>query len=175
MVPWLKGVLRMRVLGLLAAGAVTLLAVQSPVLTFYRVSGNSMRPFFEDGDRVLVLTLPGLVGGIGTGDPVIAEHEGEALIKRVMAIPGDAIEICDGTVMLNGIVAADPVPVEYRGHFDFAPTRMHRGEYFVLGDNREISVDSRCLGAIEGHSIVGKVLYRFSSGQAEVVTAAEWR
>jgi signal peptidase I len=174
MVSWPLGAARTRFLALALSGVTICLALQAPLLTFYRVSGNSMRPAYEDGDRVLVLTLPALAGGIGVGDAVIAEHDGEALIKRVMATPGDSIEMRDGTVFLNGTSVRDPVPVEFRGHGHLAPLRLRADQYFVLGDNRDVSVDSRCLGAIDDTHIVGKVLIRFSRSTSDrSVTARE--
>lgn len=165
-----------RVVALLAvcallAAALAALARQ-PLMAFYRISGNSMRPSYTDGDRVLVLSL----GSVEIGDTVIARHAGDTLIKRVVAGPGDAVEMYGGVLFVNGRVADDPVPPAWR---DGAcePRRLLAGdEYFVLGDNRRVSVDSRSFGPVHRDEIVGRVVYRWLTAEEGVpVTAATRR
>lgn len=144
--------------------------VQAPLLTFYRISGSSMCPSFADGDRVLVTSL----GSVEVGDAVIARHGGEALIKRVVAGPGDTVELLGGVLFRNGRMAEEVVPPRFLDR-SYQPLRyLARGEYFLLGDNRRVSVDSRYFGPIEQTDIVGRVVYRwFDADRGRTVTAAE--
>ncbi len=155
---------------------VLLLAVagilEAPLLTFYRISGNSMLPSFTDGDRVLVTTF----SDVDVGDAVIARFAGETLIKRVVAGPGDTIEVFCGTLIRNGHLANGVAPGAYRDRSCEPPRRLGPEEYFLLGDNRRVSVDSRSFGPVTSDDIVGKVIYRwFDAHRATPVTAAERR
>lgn len=147
--------------------------VEGPFLTFYRISGNSMRPAFLDGDRVLVTTRPQLAGGIDFGDAVIAEHEGETLIKRVVGLPGDRIEFRAGILWRNGEPAEGPAPRGERDAFCSAPFTLGSDEFFLAGDNRRVSVDSRLFGPVLRRDIVGEVVWRIQGGEGASATAAE--
>ncbi|MFH0944246.1 MAG: signal peptidase I [Planctomycetota bacterium] len=145
--------------------------VDGPLLTFYRISGSSMMPTFSDGDRVVVLSL----GALDVGDAVIARHEGEALIKRVVALPGDSVELLGGVLFRNGMMEECFVPPQFLDN-SYLPVRyLQKGEYFLLGDNRTVSVDSRIFGPVTGQEIIGKVVYRWDGARSDArpVTAAE--
>ena len=145
--------------------------VDGPLVTFYRISGSSRMPTFSDGDRVVVSSL----GAVEVGDAVIARHEGEALIKRVVALPGDSVELLGGVLFRNGREAEGLVSPQFLDH-SYLPVRyLREGEYFLLGDNRPVSVDSRIFGPVTGHEIIGKVVYRWSGSRSDdrPVTAAE--
>jgi len=145
--------------------------VDGPLLTCYRISGSSMVPSFEDGDRVLVTSL----WSVEAGDAVIAHYGGEALIKRVAALPGDSVELVDGVLFRNGRRAADVIDPDFLDRSDLPFRLLKPGEYFLLGDNRRISVDSRVFGPLDGSEIIGKVVYRWEGtrGEPRKVTAAE--
>ena len=150
--------------------------VDSPCFTFYRISGNSMRPSFLDGDRVVVTNVPFVLGGPDVGDAVIARHDGEVLIKRVMAVPGDVLEIRGGVVLVDGVAVDDTIPTEMRDHASVGPIVLGPGEYYLLGDNRRVSVDSRSFGPVSGDSIVGLVCVRIKGTRDDpAVTAAATR
>ena len=158
---------------LLCLGIIVGLAglVDGPLLTFYRISGTSMMPSFVDGDRVLVTSL----GGVEVGDAVIARYGGEALIKRVVALPGDSVELLGGVLFRNGQMTEQFVPHDFLDRSSLPVRLLRPGEYFLLGDNRRVSVDSRIFGPVDGAEIVGKVVYRWMDTRGEVrsVTAAE--
>ena len=160
-------------LRIFAALAIVLLVagvVEAPLLTFYRISGNSMLPSFTDGDRVLVTTW----GSPDVGDAVIARFGGETLIKRVVAGPGDVVEMRRGRLLVNGEAAADPTPVDFRDGSSARSRRLAGDEFWVLGDNRRVSVDSRSFGPLSRREIVGRVIYRwFETRAGQPVTAAE--
>lgn len=153
----------------IALVAMLLLAgiVDSPMFTFYRISGNSMRPNFEDGDRVLVTGVPVFFDMVGVGDTVIARHDGEVLIKRVMGCPGDEIEIRAGVTYVNGEPAEVPANAEQRDYWSVDPFVLGDRQFYLLGDNRRVSVDSRTFGPVGADEIVGLVCVRFSGEEPE--------
>lgn len=158
------------VAGLLAGLVFALL--DAPLVSFYRVSGSSMMPAYEDGDRVLVTSVPAVSGGIDVGDTVIAEVGGETLIKRVLALPGETVWLEDGHVMRDGQDAVDFVPSTMLDHCTSEAVLLGSDEYFLLGDNRRVSVDSRVFGALPRDAIIGKVLLRFQAGNGAMESAA---
>lgn len=124
-----------------------------------RVSGNSMMPTYSDGDTVFFLRTS---RDFSYGDVVsIKMVSGERYIKRVIAGPGDVVDLQDGCVYINGVpedtryaagvTEPDSVLMEY-------PYTVEDGRYFVLGDNREASVDSRTFGTVSEKQILGRVL-----------------
>jgi signal peptidase I len=156
--------------GLLAGLCFVLL--DTPIVTFYRVSGSSMLPAYHDGDRVLVTSMPAVSGGIGVGDTVIAEVAGETLIKRVLALPGETVWFEDGHIVRDGRGAVDFVPESMLDHCTSGAVQLGNDEYFLLGDNRRVSVDSRVFGALPRDAIIGKVLMRFQAGNGAMESAA---
>jgi signal peptidase I len=84
------------------------------------------------------------------------------LVKRVIGVPGDEVDIRDGKVYLNGAVLNEPYVKGETFQRDFSfPATVPEGEYLVLGDNREVSKDSRTFGFIERCQIEGKAVFRF--------------
>jgi len=141
------------------------------VLLFYvlftaiTVRGRSMEPTLLDGDRLLVTKgydepTPGDIVVFRTLDQA---NEEEDLVKRVVAVPGDTVEIRQGIALVNGVVETtrgiitspyDPTYV--------SPAVVPAGHVFVLGDNRPIALDSRGLGPVPMSSIKGRAAYVFS-------------
>ena len=134
------------------------------------VHGDSMNPSYRNSDTVLFSRLARL-GSYESGDVVILEADAEGLrkyLKRVIGVPGDVISIDEqGAVIVNGEALDEPyaMGVTDRGVVTEYPVQLAEDEYFVLGDNREDSKDSRIMGAIEARHINGKVLavLRFGS------------
>lgn len=92
----------------------------------------------------------------------LLHHEGERknLIKRVIAVPGDSIEVKDGVVTVNGVILNEPyinTVTNKAAYYEKIP----EGMYFCMGDNRNVSLDSRELGLISGDDMIGKVVFRF--------------
>ena len=105
------------------------------------------RSTVEDRER-----LAGLVG--------FAPPSEKDFIKRVIGIPGDTVEIDDGKVIVNGTALDEPyVPEEYRDHVNLSPRKIRNGYYFVLGDHRSSSSDSRMWGFVDRPSIYGKAVF----------------
>lgn len=98
------------------------------------------------------------------GDIVILKRpgnpEGDDLVKRVIGLPGETLELRDGVVYINGQPLDEPYLVN-RGHPSMAPTKIPQGNVFVMGDNRPNSNDSRHFGPVTIDSLLGKVWLRY--------------
>jgi len=129
-----------------------------------QVHGDSMEHTFHSGDRVVISRVLVFFKQIKQGDIVVcklAENgDKKDIIKRVIGVPGDEIVIRDGVVRVNGdILQEDYVDgAETLGNMD---VKLADDEYFVMGDNRAISYDSRKAGPIHQRDMIGKVLFRF--------------
>ena len=146
------------VLTIVAAVAVLIATLVLPVL---QIEGTSMEPTLSNGDIVLLTKTT----RFDRGDLCGFTWNNKLLIKRVIALPGDWIEIdTDGTVYLNGDKLDEPyVQQKALGECDLEfPFQVPQEQYFVIGDMRENSIDSRntLIGCIPKDQIVGKVFFR---------------
>ncbi len=130
-----------------------------------RVDGLSMAPTLEDHDRLIVNKLVYELGDPRPGDIVMLYYPvdpAKMFVKRVIAREGDTVRIEDGHVYVNDIPLHDDyVPEEFRSHDDWGPTVIQQGYYFVMGDHRNNSLDSRHWGSVPKKYIVGKVKVRW--------------
>ncbi|NLM79031.1 MAG: signal peptidase I [Ruminococcaceae bacterium] len=160
---WLKYILIAVLIGLLL---VVFIIQRNSVI------GHSMSPNLHHDDQLLVEKVSKLWGGIGYGDIVtistreLAGHDdGPNIIKRIIGMPGDAIRIGEEGVYRNGQLLDEPylVPgtVTRLRSLMYEQVTLQEDEYFIMGDNREISLDSRTFGPVHKKSIIGKVLLRF--------------
>jgi signal peptidase I len=156
----------------MVAGVQTLLSAAvyaTLIVTFCvqvaRVDGLSMAPTLEDQDRLIVNKLVYLFGDPQPGDIVMLYYPvdpDKMFVKRVIAQEGDTVRIVDGRVYVNELPLADDyVPSEFRSHDDLGPTVVQPGYYFVMGDHRNNSLDSRHWGPVPKKYIVGKVNVRW--------------
>jgi signal peptidase I len=130
-----------------------------------RVDGLSMAPTLEDHDRLIVNKLVYELGDPRPGDIVMLYYPlnpDKMFVKRVIAKEGDTVRIVDGRVFVNEVPLHDDyVPEEFRSHDDLGPEIVKEGYYFVMGDHRNNSSDSRNWGQVPKKYIVGKVKVRW--------------
>ena len=130
-----------------------------------KVEGTSMMPGLTDQERIFInkYTYKLGTGSISHGDLVVFHYPydpSQSYIKRIIGLPGDYIEICEGDVYLNGAKLEEPyVPAEYRDHVSKSKERIPMDHYFVLGDHRSSSNDSRVWGFVERKEIYGKAVF----------------
>lgn len=137
----------------------------------YSVQGSSMYPNLQEGDRVIINKLAYKFGEVSRGDVIVFKQKDEPkghdrLIKRVVGLPGDEIIIMDGNVYINGYLYDESNYLNVRtdeGSISTIvyPYKVPEGCYFVLGDNRANSKDSRYFGAVAKEDIIGKELFRY--------------
>ena len=166
---------RLWVLRLAAAVMLLLVVARAALFTTYRVAGASMREALQDGDRIVVASAPWLVQPVVPGDTVILRVEDEVLVKRVMACPGDCIAMDRGHVLRNGSTVVEQIPAPMEGSDSFPEYHLRPDEFFVLGDNRRVSIDSRDFGPVHGWQVIGKVFLRLHGSEVSTVAALERR
>ena len=124
------------------------------------ISGDSMYPTFKDGQQVLYTKLGDTYE---RGDVAVVKMvDGEEFIKRIIGLPGDTIDIKDGVVYINGEAEeGDYINGETEPDTTVAdvqyPLELGEGEYFILGDNRAVSTDSRTFGRVVGLQLRGHI------------------
>jgi signal peptidase I len=130
-----------------------------------RVEGMSMAPTLEDQDRLIVNKLIYRISSPRKGDIVMLYYPvnpDKSFVKRVIAEESDLVRIVDGRVYVNDVpVKDDYVPNEFRSHDDWGPQMIQEGYYFVMGDHRNNSSDSRHWGLVPKKYIIGKVQVRW--------------
>jgi signal peptidase I len=128
-----------------------------------RVEGTSMLPRLEDHDRLFINKFVYHVTAVERGDIVVFHYPRDpekSYIKRVIAVPGDRLRIEHGVVWLNGVRQDERyVPEEYRDRRSMAEIEIPEGSYFMMGDHRSISSDSREFGAVDRELIYGKAVF----------------
>jgi len=140
------------------------LVLRSFVAQAYEVNGRSMEPTFHDGEKVMVHKLAPAIFPIHRGDIVIfgsPSDPGRDLIKRVIAVGGDFVEFRGGRVFVNGEEIREDYVYSDRAYTRDSSEHVPEGFYFVLGDNRAISLDSRRFHAIPASLVKGKVFLRW--------------
>lgn len=155
-----RSVLRSTVYTLIVVAAVAILVATLwlPVLQIY---GNSMTPTLEAGD--VVVSVKG--GSFQPGDVLAFYYNNKILVKRLIALPGSWVDIdMDGNVTVDGMPLEEPYLTEKAlGETNIElPYQVPDGRYFVMGDHRSTSVDSRntTVGCVAEEQIVGKIIFR---------------
>jgi signal peptidase I len=130
-----------------------------------RVEGQSMAPTLADQDRLIVNKFSYQIGAPQRGDIVMLYYPldpDKSYVKRVIAEEGDSVRVVDGRVYVNDVPMRDDfVSAEYRSHDDWGPQVIPEGYYFVMGDHRNGSSDSRHWGFVPKKYIIGKVQVRW--------------
>src|SRR3989344_6121450 len=140
------------------------------VAQFHKVSGNSMFPTYHNGDYLITEKISYKLGTPRRGEVIVLKNprdESQDFIKRVIAVPGDTIKIEQQSVLINGgKIPEDYLPAETptrAGTFLSEGTTIKAGpnQFFVIGDNRDHSSDSREWGAVTKEKIIGKAFFRY--------------
>lgn len=137
------------------------LLVRSFIVTPGLVNGSSMEPTLHNNELVLINKI-GLNKGIDRYDIVVVKYENSTIIKRVIGLPYETVEYINDTLYIDGEEVGTKVDFEYTKDFKLT---AGKNEYIVLGDNRNISKDSRIIGPVKERDIIGKVdlvLFPFS-------------
>jgi signal peptidase I len=130
-----------------------------------KVEGTSMMPTLDDQERIFINKFVYRLhfGKIDRGDTVVfwfPHDPTKSYIKRVIAVPGDRVEVDHGSVIVNGqALVENYVPEEYRDQSSMTETTVPNDEYFVLGDHRSSSNDSRAWGMVPRRYIYGKAVF----------------
>jgi signal peptidase I len=142
---------------------VVALVIRAFFLAAFYIPSESMVPTLEKGDRVLVNKLSYKLHDVHRGDVVVFERPPNEpdngikdLIKRVIGLPGETLEVRDCKVVINGQPLAEPYVKQWNRTCTFAPKKVGDNEAFVMGDNRDDSQDSRYFGPISQDLIVGR-------------------
>ncbi len=136
--------------------------VSSFFITVLKVTGDSMTPTFETGQIVIAQNS----STFETGDVIAFYYNNKVLIKRVIGSPGDWINIdSDGNVTVNGVLIDEPYvdQLSYGDNTDITfPYQVPENRYFVLGDHRSTSIDSRstAVGCVTQEQVIGKIVFR---------------
>jgi signal peptidase I len=128
-----------------------------------KVEGTSMMPTLDDQERIFINKFVYRFSHIDRGDTVVFWFPGDpskSYIKRVIGVPGDRVEVVRGTVVVNGhALEEDYVPSEFRDDNSMNAKTVPSDEYFVLGDHRSSSNDSRAWGMVPRRYIYGKAVF----------------
>ena len=149
---------------------IVIVAIRTYVMQPFFVSGKSMEPNFHDGDYLIVDEISYRLDEPKRGDVIIfryPKNTKEFFIKRIIGLPGERVEIEDSRITIynnenqEGIMLDEdiyiPLDTKTTGSYN---TILKNNEYYVLGDNRNASADSRIWGVLEEHFIVGKAWVR---------------
>jgi signal peptidase I len=132
-----------------------------------KVEGTSMMPTLSDEERIFInqFTYRFGIGDIHRGDMVVFWYpldRSKSYIKRIIGLPGETVEIDNGQVYVNNRPLDEPyLPADYRDVSSMVPRKLGPEEYFVLGDHRSSSNDSRVWGAVDKDLIFGRAVFAY--------------
>ena len=130
-----------------------------------KVEGTSMAPLLSDQERIFINKFVYRFEAIHRGDVVVFWYpldRSKSFIKRVIALPGETVTIRQGVVTVNGAVVPEPyVPPQYEDVSDYGPQRVPADSYFVMGDHRISSNDSRVFGPVPSQFIYGRAVFAY--------------
>jgi len=130
-----------------------------------KVEGTSMAPLLSDQERIFINKFVYRFEPIQRGDVVVFWYpldRSKSFIKRVIGLPGETVEIRQGILTVNGTIVPEPyVPPQYEDLNDFGPMRVPKDNYFVMGDHRISSNDSRVFGPVASRFIYGRAVFAY--------------
>src|SRR5579885_1861785 len=130
-----------------------------------KVEGTSMAPLLSDQERIFINRFVYRFEPIRRDDVVVFWYpldRTKSFIKRVIGLPGETVEIRQGVLYVNGRITPEPyVPAQYEDFSDFGPVRVPMDSYFVMGDHRISSNDSRVFGPVAARYIYGRAVFAY--------------
>src|SRR5580704_16155508 len=130
-----------------------------------KIQGDSMAPLLSDRELIFINKLAIHFGPDQRGDVIVFSYpldHTKSYIKRIAALPGETVEIRQGMVYVNGNPLPEPyVPSQYEDLSDFGPVQLPSDSYFVLGDHRNSSNDSRVFGNVARRLIDGRAVFAY--------------
>ncbi len=150
-------------LGSLLPAIIIVLAINLFIAQPRTVEGDSMEPTLHDSERLIIELISYRFGEPSRGSIIVLNmHERHTgpLVKRVIGLPGDIIEITNGAVLVNGQALEEPYVLDVTPG-RLAPSLVPEGHVFVLGDNRPASNDSRYFGMVPYQEIIGRAWVRY--------------
>jgi len=130
-----------------------------------KVEGTSMAPLLSDQERIFINKFVYRFEDIHRGDVVVFWYpldRSKSFIKRVIGLPGETVDIRRGLLYVNGQLIPEPyVPPQYTDITDFGPVKVPKDSYFVMGDHRISSNDSRVFGPVASQFIYGRAVFAY--------------
>lgn len=154
---FLREIVQVMLPALLLALVIHLFLAQATV-----VYGRSMEPNLFESQRLIIDKISYRLHGPQRNDIVVLNlpEMDEMLVKRIVGLPGETVEIHSGNLFVNGVPVAETF-IDHPDHYELPATTLGPLNYFVLGDNRGNSNDSRSFGPVHRESIVGRVWLRY--------------
>lgn len=149
-----------------AAAFVLALLIRATLVEAYWIPSGSMEPTLRPGDRIVAEKVLRWFHAPRRGDivifvpPAAASASTPALVKRVVAGPGQVVAVVRGKVLVDGVPLPEPYVAEPPA-YDLPPLQVPEGHLFVLGDNRNRSVDSHVWGFVPVSNIIGRAVFRY--------------
>ena len=146
-----------------------IIIIRTFIVTPIRVNGDSMNPTLKDGEIMILNKIGYSINGVERFDIVVVDYNGDKLIKRVIGLPGETVEYKDDTLYINGKKIEENFKKNGKTNdysiIETGYKTIPKDKYFVVGDNRVNSADSRVIGLVDKDQILGKanfVLLPFS-------------
>lgn len=133
---------------------IVVILIRSFIITPAIVNGDSMKDTLLDNEVVLVNKISLKTSGIKRFDIVVIKSSEGTIVKRVIAFPGEKVEYKKNVLYINDKKIKTQ---KFKNTEDFKYKKVEKNHYYVLGDNREVSLDSRAIGTISEKEIIGKV------------------
>lgn len=144
--------------------ALIILGAMRAVVQSYRVQGKSMEPSFYEGQYLMVNKVVYRLHTPRRGDVIVfwpPKFTDRPYIKRVVALPGERIALKDGSIFINGVLLDEPSYIPSTVPYRETSVLVPEGQYYVLGDNRSNSSDSRFWGPVPEENIIGTVWFSY--------------